>query len=335
MRFPLWPFFLATLLSSCNSFEPKVEIAPWKGDKKAAVALTFDDWTPGHPAIVVPELQKRGMVATFNIITTTVKDWEPLRHAASLGNEMANHTATHPHPHGISFIEEISGAKEKIEAEIPTQKVLTFAYPYGEATDSMKAYLNEKGYVAARGTSTPMTDPDFTADGQDYLDTKSYSVMSETTLSDYAEQLAHVKRVGGMLTFLYHSVFNDSIRDFSYAWVVDSIFQQQLDTLNSFDLWVGTFADIVGYHQQYTHTKIEKIESSKNSFVFRLKESQDSLQNRSCPLTVTVNVDDAENIIVEQNGVTLPVTVVNPQQILFDAHPNKGNITLTKIPFKF
>lgn len=378
MRFPLWLLPLTMVLSGCHSFEPKVEILRWKENKQAAVALTFDDWTPGHPAIVVPELQKRGMVATFNVITANVKDWEPLRHAASLGNEIANHTTTHPHPYGISFEDEVAAAERKIEAEIPGYKVYTFAYPYGETTDSLKQYLAENGYWAARGTNTPMTDDDFAADTHlrdpqrasdsskvngpiDYMDTKTYSVLSETPLSDYAEQLNHAKRVGGMVTFLYHSVYNDSIRDFSYAWITDTVLRQQLDTLASLDLWVTTYADMMHYLRQYANTTIEKVKSSSNEYVFRLKERQPKIFGDAYrPLSILVTVPNAEHITVLQNtdklgdssslqeivkaygtekaeikpngSLQLPVTIIQPNQILFNAIPNIGDITLIVQP---
>jgi len=46
-------------------------ICNWDNDKKAAIVLTFDDWSPGHYPIVVPELKSRNLNATFFVMNTT------------------------------------------------------------------------------------------------------------------------------------------------------------------------------------------------------------------------------------------------------------------------
>lgn len=325
--------FAAMVLSGCSSFEPQVSIAPWKGGKCAAVALTFDDWTPGHPAIVVPELQRRELVATFNVITGNVSDWDPLRTAVALGNEVANHTVTHPHPcdSALFYDREVLAAKQRIEAEIPSQRSLTFAYPYGELTDSLRLYLQRQGYVAARGVQSPST-ADYLyprAAGYDYFDTKSFSVMTETTLADYLAQLDSVKQGGGMLTFLYHSVYSGEVKDFSYAWVVDTTFRKQLDALQRYDFWVATYADMITYHRLRGASKIEKVEQNGSRFTFRLV--CDEAAASDAPLTVLVRLASLENIIVKQAGAELPYVALSDGQLMFDALPNGGVITIEKI----
>jgi peptidoglycan/xylan/chitin deacetylase (PgdA/CDA1 family) len=44
-------------------------IAKWQGDKRAAVSLTFDDAQDSQRDIVVPEMNRRGMLGTFYLIT--------------------------------------------------------------------------------------------------------------------------------------------------------------------------------------------------------------------------------------------------------------------------
>lgn len=329
--------------NSNNSIEQQLSIPQWKDAQKGAVALTFDDWTPGHPSIVVPELQNRKMVATFNVITGNVGDWEPLRQAAALGHEVANHSVTHPHPYGISFNDEIEAAKRKIEAEIPQQKVFTYAYPYGEVTDSLRQHLVDNGYCAARGVKTPETDDFVNSDSIDYFDTKAYSVMTETTLNDFAAQLTKVEQGGGMLTYLYHSVYSDSVKDFSYAWVKDTMFRQQMDTLMHYNLWVDTYANIIRYHRQHKAAKFETVKSTSNSYVFRLTTDQ-PFEN-PIPMTIMFtsdlnkcHIEHESQLKVMQNEKRLPVKRVsikeNGEQIflydqfIFDAIPNAGDIVV-------
>ena len=72
-------------------------VCNWDNDKKAAIVLTFDDWSPGHSPIVVPELQSRGLNATFFVMNTTASySWPQIIAAAGNGNEIGNHTKTHP-----------------------------------------------------------------------------------------------------------------------------------------------------------------------------------------------------------------------------------------------
>lgn len=293
--------FVAVMVGcSDHSFERQLSIPRWKDNKRGAVSLTFDDWTSGHPSIVVPELRRRGMVGTFNVITGNVADWTPLREAVASGNEVANHSVTHPHPHGISFENEVLAAKQKIESEIPQQKSLTFAYPYGETTDQLRQYLAEMGYCAARGVESPEPELDFSySDSVDYYDTKAFSVMTETSLADFADQLTKVECGGGMLAYLYHSVYSDSVKDFSYAWVKDSMFRQQLDTLMHYDVWIATYADMIRYHRQYKTAKLESVESNSNSYVFRLT-TDFSLKN---PIPMTIMFTSSfDGIYVENEG---------------------------------
>ena len=43
-------------------------VARWKDDRQAAFLLMFDDGWPSHWQVAVPELAKRGMIATFYLV---------------------------------------------------------------------------------------------------------------------------------------------------------------------------------------------------------------------------------------------------------------------------
>lgn len=53
-------------------FSQQTEIAKWKGDKKAAISLTFDDGSPNQFSVAMPMLNKLKVPATFFIITGDV-----------------------------------------------------------------------------------------------------------------------------------------------------------------------------------------------------------------------------------------------------------------------
>ena len=44
---------------------PIIQFDKWLGGKRAAVALTFDGWTPSHYEVALPLLNKLNIIATF------------------------------------------------------------------------------------------------------------------------------------------------------------------------------------------------------------------------------------------------------------------------------
>src|ERR1700723_1991700 len=75
---------------------PALRVLPWN-DHTAAVSLTFDDARPVHLDVVVPELNKRHLNATFFVIIsklTRLVDW---KRAQAQGHEVGIHSVTHQH----------------------------------------------------------------------------------------------------------------------------------------------------------------------------------------------------------------------------------------------
>src|SRR5262245_24619572 len=65
----------------CAAQTPALTVLPWN-DHRAAVSLTFDDARPVHLDLVVPELNKRQLHATFFLIVsklTRIDDWRKVR----------------------------------------------------------------------------------------------------------------------------------------------------------------------------------------------------------------------------------------------------------------
>ena len=53
---------LCTIAISKIALSQNATVCKWNDDKKAAVVLTFDDWSPGQYPVAVPELSARGVV---------------------------------------------------------------------------------------------------------------------------------------------------------------------------------------------------------------------------------------------------------------------------------
>ncbi|KMW58015.1 Peptidoglycan N-acetylglucosamine deacetylase [Candidatus Rhodobacter oscarellae] len=102
------------------------------------VAMTYDDGP--HPTltpILLDELKKRRLRATFNLIGRSVVTWPDIvRRIADEGHEIGNHTWTHPNlaRHGdASVLREIDRTTEAI-FKVTGRPPVTFRPPYGSFT---------------------------------------------------------------------------------------------------------------------------------------------------------------------------------------------------------
>lgn len=151
-----------------------------------AVAITFDDAYLSVYENAWPELKKRNW--SFTMFTSTdpvdkkykdMMNWDQIREIQSGGAVIANHTRTHPYlletPAGEDrkdwWQHEINGAEERIREETG-QSTRMFAYPYGEYSLEMAAWLEDQGYIAfgqqsgaAGASSHPQIVPRFPASG--------------------------------------------------------------------------------------------------------------------------------------------------------------------------
>src|ERR1700753_1911641 len=86
---------ITTLLAAgCAAQTSQIQVRPWN-NHAAAVSLTFDDARAVHLDVVVPELNKRNLHATFFLIvskTTRIDDW---RRVQAEKHEIGNHAVSH------------------------------------------------------------------------------------------------------------------------------------------------------------------------------------------------------------------------------------------------
>lgn len=315
------------------------EVCKWRDNKRAAIALTFDDWSPGHPAIVVPEFNKRGIVGTFNIFTNSVSNWTGIQEAAESGNEIANHSKSHPDLTNISiqsFDSEIRFPDSVINAEITNQTVRTIAYPFGTYNTDIINYLKSMNYVAARGVGGISNYTyNFAPNENDYFNTKVYSLGTTTTIKNFGREVYNVVNGGGMLTFLYHSVNSPTLVDNNYAAVPHSEFQYQLDTIQSYasKVWIGTYSDIITYHRQARSASITQIQAPQTgTWIIELRDTLSNNAVYNYPLTLVLPMNGIPYNSIKQNGVFLPIDSVYNDTIMFKAIPDAGAIELAVSP---
>ena len=309
------------------------KVANWEGNKKAAVALTFDDWSPGHSKIVIPELKNRNLVGTFYVCPGWYPDWASIKTAAGNGNEIGNHSKTHVADYINNLQSEVNDAKNTIETNVPSQKVYTYAYPFGTFNAALIERLKTTGHIASRGVSGPNTKSNsynFATTEDDYYNINAYGMKTSTTINNFTTPINNVIKGGGLLIYLYHSVNSATVIDNGYEPVSEANFQEQLNTIVSFQdqIWVTTFANAVKYHREANCASLQEIEAPNNNrWVINLTHTLPDKETYNYPLTVMLKMNGLNYNKVTQNSNQLPYTTFN-DTIMFKAVPDGGNIIL-------
>jgi len=320
-----------------NALKQAGTICKWQDNKNASVVLTFDDWSAGHPAIVVPELKKRNMNATFFVVSSIVTNWSSIVNASKDGNEIGNHTKTHPDISKLTDAQldaEVKFADSVINKNVPTQKISTFDYPFGSYSASSINYLKKMNYLGARGVfaSSGNYNYNFAPSIDDYFKVLTVGMTSNYTITSYGSELKNIIKGGGMLTILYHSVNSPTVVDNNYAMVSQTNFQQQLDTIQSLrkKVWVTTFANALKYHREARCASLVQLEApTTEKWVMNLTDTITDSVLYTMPLSIVLRLNGKTYDMIKQGGKIIKIDSIFNDTIMFKALPNKGNITLS------
>lgn len=244
-----------------------VKLSNWKNEKNAAVVFTFDDWSPGHGEIVLPMFIKHSVPATF-YVTTKNKDlggsWAKMKLAYNNGFEIGNHTETHPN---LAQVDSVQLYKEVIE----TQQVLrdsihpkvanTFAFPYG-AFNSDVLKIVKKDHIGSRlaglryGRAWPYS---LTYGKTDYFQLQTFMAMDIHTPATIKRVAKQAAKQGGMVTLMYHSIYNDSVNDHWFGPIHETMLEAHLKAIKSLNsqIWITTFQNAIQYHKERANTTIK------------------------------------------------------------------------------
>jgi len=120
------------------------------------IILTFDDGKADALGIVLPALRKRGMRATFFVITDLVGragylTWDGVRALADAGMEIGSHTATHPRLPDLPDARvkyELVESRRALMAKLH-RPVEALAYPYNSVRARIERAARDAGYTIA------------------------------------------------------------------------------------------------------------------------------------------------------------------------------------------
>lgn len=176
-----------------------------------AVSLTFDDGGISQYQNAVPKLNSVGTKGTFYIVTQTLADYgysESMSTAQiadlyNTGHEIAAHTRTHAHLPTLSAAQqqdEIDGSRQDLFA-MDVGPIQSFAYPFGEYDDAVKAVTQAVGFTNARGTISSYVGPT-----SDRFALPSKGVEITTTVADVTSWIDAVIANKEWLILRFHDI---------------------------------------------------------------------------------------------------------------------------------
>lgn len=271
----IYGLFLASLCfaAKANEEEKDVKISKYRGGRKAALCLTFDDGTQDHLLFAAPMLEKRGFRGTFYIVTSRIKDvqdhskkgaksmtWKEVKELADRGHEIGNHSMTHYH---LTRGDDKSYAKRLYEIKEPIEilhkktgyKPVTFCYP-GNGKDKEVIEIAHKYHIASR--------------------------LKQIHLGGKRERLENLKRQvdkliekGDESPVMIHAIKK------GYGWdPFDdiSIFEEALDFLKEKQrvLWVDTFANLAKYRFNRENADLSVLENSPTQMKLKIVAKPDA-----------------------------------------------------------
>ncbi len=293
-----------------------IRIASYQGDRQAAVSLTYDDGTQCHYLEVAPELEKRGLRATFWIvganIGTDVPDypymtWQQVADLSKRGHEVSNHSWTHPDLTKLTP-EQVRTEIEKCDSAILKAtgvKPVSFCYPYNAMSDTV-VHLAEEGRVGSRTFCD--------AQGQDV------SGCTDESLDQWLDQT--VDDCTWAVTMTHSMDYGwDTWKDKTVLWrLYDRLKEREGE------VWTAPFSEVAAYIHERDNTDIS-VELSKDLCVITPTMNLDAAIFKM-PLTMRVEGDFSNCVpVVTQGEANLQVDN-RSTHILFDFNPTAGPIHL-------
>ena len=195
------------------------------GDRRAALALTYDDALDSHLDTVLPALDRYGFKATFYLtierpaFANRIPEWQEV---AAEGHELGNHTLYHPcigskpdHDWVVPEADLDLYTVERMRREVVMTNMIlklidgederSFAYPCGESAAGGESYVEAIApyFVSARGVLEAADTIDRGEIDFSRLATYSPSGVPGEELIAYAEE---VLASGGVGTITFHGI---------------------------------------------------------------------------------------------------------------------------------
>jgi peptidoglycan/xylan/chitin deacetylase (PgdA/CDA1 family) len=251
---------------------PPLRVLPWN-DHSAAVSLTFDDARPVQLDVVVPELDKRHLHATFFVIVSKLTRLDDWRRAQAQGHEIGNHSVSHEHAEVLTRASEeieVEDAKKFLDSNFKLNVVI-FAYPYAELSPGLVFWVKRYDF-AARSWHGNSDFPYVTADVEpDWYNLPSQPATTEYDAAVYKSWIDKAFAVHAWTTFQIHGIGDSST---GFEPIPTDTFLSLLDYLKAEEsrgLWVAPFGTVAAYlrAQKILEAAIPQVENGEERFVWK------------------------------------------------------------------
>ncbi|MGF1571849.1 MAG: polysaccharide deacetylase family protein [Sumerlaeia bacterium] len=133
-----------------------------QNSRQKVVWITFDDGFLNNYEVALPELQARGMVATFFVVVnrTLVQPEahymtpQMLLNLEAAGMEVASHTLSHPRLSNLpepDILQELQQSRTLLEAHLGKPQP-AFCFPYGDHNRAVLSAVQQAGYSLSVST---------------------------------------------------------------------------------------------------------------------------------------------------------------------------------------
>jgi peptidoglycan/xylan/chitin deacetylase (PgdA/CDA1 family) len=240
---------ILSLFVACGYAQTSMlKVLPWN-NHPAALSLTFDDARAVHLDVVIPELNKRHLRATFFLIvskTTRIDDW---RKAQSQGHEIGNHSVTHEHPADLNKDGDelqVEDAKKFLDSNFNSD-ILAFAYPYTEISPGLLYWVKRYDF-AARGGRADGNLVYIKSDAQpDWYNLPSQPSYTRYDATVYQGWIAKTISMNAWTTLQIHGIGDPST---GFEPIPSNTFIEFLDNLKTAEskgLWIAPFGEVAAY----------------------------------------------------------------------------------------
>ena len=326
MLLMIFTAFTARAQSSAEAIGT-ARVAQWKDDRTGVFMLMFDDGWPSHFQVAVPELEKRGLIATFYIcpakgeFKTQAKEWDKV---AATKMVLADHTMTHAGVKDMANAEYEIGECATIIRKLQPGKedrLVSFGMPgvgpgAWNITGPQLKELLEKHHLVSR--------PPFAGHG---------AVYHQKTLEEMTALADKAVKQKGVEYLVVHGVERITPNwGYQDMWPLkQTIFLPLLDTLkdksDKGELWV---TDHISQHQYETErggATVKTLKVVPNGIQLELKSSADP-KFYDYPLTLVAHVPPAWGECNVSQGETKKRATAKAGVLTFDAIPNGPAISV-------
>ncbi len=254
---------------------PTLRVMPWN-NHSAAVSLTFDDARVVHLDVVVPELNKRHLNATFFVIVSKLTRLDDWRRAQAQGNEIGNHSVSHQHVAMLTQASEeleVEDAKKFLDSNFKSD-ITIFAYPYTELSPGLVSWVKRYDF-AARGWEGDSASAYVTADTEpDWYNLPSQPAYTGYDAAVYKSWIDKALAMRAWTTLQIHGIGDPST---GFEPIPTDTFVCLLDYLKAQEskgLWVAPFGTVAAYlrAQKIVEAARPQLQNGEERFIWKVPD---------------------------------------------------------------